>query len=247
MVAVEHLQVDGDNAAGWQVGAYIDGQCRGWTVADSTSSVFMTIAGDADGLVTYRACNTLTGAVIAVRQQHPYHSNDVLGCCQSPYLLEASTTSHYVVPDDLPYSFQDYTYVTATVLDAGEVAYAHDYELGAFYHGELRGAATARAGEQCPIAIYGKNSEEYTFKLWDKTTLQEIDLVGTKLYDDTTAVQTIILRTPDAAAAIEHHNIDTDAAAQHKWYDVGGAAYGDRKPQKQGIYVRDRKKEALHR
>lgn len=247
MVAVEHLQVDGDNAAGWQVGAYIDGQCRGWTVADSTSSVFMTIAGDADGLVTYRACNTLTGAVIAVRQQHPYHSNDVLGCCQSPYLLEASTTSHYVVPDDLPYSFQDYTYVTATVLDAGEVAYAHDYELGAFYHGELRGAATARAGEQCPIAIYGKNSEEYTFKLWDKTTLQEIDLVGTKLYDDTTAVQTIILRTPDAAAAIEHHNIDTDTAAQHKWYDVGGAAYGDRKPQKQGIYVRDRKKEALHR
>ncbi len=247
MVAVEHLQVDGDNAAGWQVGAYIDGQCRGWNVADSTSSVFMTIAGDADALVTYRACNTLTGAVIAVRQQHPYHSNDVLGCCQSPYLLEASTTSHYVIPDDLPYSFQDYTYVTATVLDAGEVAYAHDYELGAFYHGELRGAATARAGEPCPIAIYGKDSEEYTFKLWDKTTLQEIDLVGTKLYDDTTAVQTIILRTPDAAAAIEHHNIDADATAQHKWYDVGGAAYGDRKPQKQGIYVRDRKKEALHR
>lgn len=242
MVAVEHLQVDGDNAAGWQVGAYIDGQCRGWTVADSTSNVFMTIAGDADAQVTYRACNTLTGAVIAVRQQHPYHSNDVLGSSQSPYLLEASTTSHYVLPDDLPYSFQDYTYVTATVLDAGEVAYAHDYELGAFYHGELRGAATARAGEQCPIAIYGKNSEEYTFKLWDKTTLQEIDLVGTKLYDDTTAVQTIILRTPDAAAAIEHHNIDADADGQHKWYDVGGAAYGNRKPQKQGVYIRDRKK-----
>ncbi len=247
MVAVEHLQVDGGNAPGWQVGAYIDGQCRGWAVADSTSSVFMTIAGDADGLVTYRACNTLTGAVIAVREQHPYCSNDVLGQCDSPYLLQASTTSHYVIPDDLPYSFQDYTYVTATVLDAGEVAYAHDYELGAFYHGELRGAATARAGEQCPIAIYGKDMEEYTFKLWDKTTLQEIDLVGTKLYDDTTAVQSIILRTPDAAAGIEHHNIDTDADGQHKWYDVGGATYGDRKPQKQGVYIRDRKKEALHR
>ncbi len=247
MVAMELLQVDGGNAAGWQVGAYVNGQCRGWAVADSTSRVFMTIAGDADGLVTYRACNTLTGAVIAVREQHPYHSNDIMGRWESPYLLQAATTSHYVIPDNLPYSFQDYTYVTATVLDAGEMAYAHDYELGAFCHGELRGAATARAGEACPIAIYGKNSEEYTFKLWDKTTFEEIDLVGTKLYDDTTAVQTIILRTPAAAAGIEQHNIDTDVDGQHKWYDVGGASYGDRKPQKQGVYIRDRKKEALHR
>lgn len=238
MVTVQQLQVDGQDAPQWQIEAYVAGVCRGWALTDSTSRAYLTIAGDSDALVTYRACNTANGVVVAVRQKHPFHTNDVLGTCYSPYRVEAEMPTHYVIDDDLPYSFEDYTYVTASVIDAPGVPYAHDYELAAYYGGELRGSAVGHAGEACEMAIYGKAGETYTFKLYDKTTLEEIELVGEKEYDSVTPVQTVILHTPAYVDGIQQITVDTK---DHQWYDTGGISYGHRQPQKRGVYIRDHK------
>lgn len=241
MVMAASLHVNGRATANWQVGAFIDGECRGWQVSDSTGNVYLTISGDSASMVTYRACNTLTGEVIAISQKHMYGVNDILGSTTQPYLLEAETAKHYSFPDGLPYQYEDYTYVTAFVLDNDDALYGHDYELAAFFNGECRGTATAKGGSPCPIAIYGTNSETYTFKLWDKETQQETELIGTKLYDATTPVQNITLRLSDATGINA-----TESKSTHHWTDVGGFHYG-KKPAKSGVYLKDHQKVVIRK
>lgn len=243
MTLLGSLLADGQTAAGWQVGAFVDGVCRGWQTADSTGRVYLTVSGDGAGSVTYRALDTATGNVTAVRQRHDYRENAVLGDFDSPCLLVAAAPSHYAVDENLPWNYEDYTFVTVTVLGEDGEPYAHDYELAAYCGGECRGAAAGEAGETCPVAIFGENGETYSFKLWDKTTLEELELVGTKAYDAATPNQTLTLRLP-GASGIDGVKADDDAAA-HRWYDDKGIFHG-RKPHESGVYVKDGQK-VLHR
>lgn len=234
MITLGSLLVDGHMAEGWQVGAFVDGVCRGYETVDSVGRVYLTVSGNGTGLVTYRACNPATGAVMAIEQQHHYTDNAIVGNTAAPYQLSASTASHFSFDTDLPYAYEDYTYVTATVLNAEGNNYDHDYELAAFCGDECRGVAVAKAGNTCPIAIYGTTHDVYTFKLWDKTTMQEIDLEGTKEYDAETPVQTITLRVPNPSGI---NDVEADDANQ-RWYDVSGYRYG-KKPTKRGVYIKD--------
>ena len=236
------LLVDGEAADGWQIGAFVDDVCRGWQTSDSTGRVFLTVSGDGAGTVSYRACDTRTGAIVPVEQQTEYEGNAVLGSFDSPYLLVAATPTHYTIDEKLPYSYEDYTFVTATVLQPDDVIYSHDYELAAFCGSECRGVSVGKAGKTCPIAIFGTENETYTFKLWDKETQEEIELIGTKDYNIREANQKITLRVPDASG-IDGVQAD-DKDGDHRWYDVKGIFYG-KQPHEKGVYIKDNQK-VLH-
>ncbi len=236
------LLVDGEAADSWQIGAFVDGVCRGWQTADSTGRVFLTVSGDGAGTVTYRACDTRTGAVVPVEQQTEYVGNAILGSFDSPYLLVAEMPSHYAIDEKLPYSYEDYTFVTATVLQPDETLYPHDYELAAFCGSECRGVSVGKAGKTCPIAIFGTDHETYTFKLWDKETQEEIELVGTKEYNIKDGNQKVTLRVPDTSGI---NGVQADGKdADHRWYDTKGIFHG-KQPHEKGVYIKDNQK-VLH-
>ncbi len=231
MTVLGDLRVDGLTGAGWQVAAFVDGICRGWAPADSAGRLYLTLAGDSQGRVTYRACDARTGNVVAVDLEHAYADNAMLGSWAAPAALSAATASHYALDVD-PWAYEDYTYVTATVQTAAGEAYPNDYELAAYCGTECRGVAAGKAGQKCAIAIYGAAGETYTFRLWDKTTATELLLDGTKAYDANTPVQNITLRV--STTGIEGIESDDD----HRWYDTKGYRYG-RKPNQPGVYIKD--------
>lgn len=239
MTLLGRLLVDGKPAAGYQVAAYVDGVCRGSIQSDAEGMVYLTIAGDAEpGQITYRAYDPETKAVLPIRQSDTYVANGKLGTCDEPRLLSVSSAEHFTLDIDPDY-FEDYSYVLATVLESENQSYSHDYELAAFNQvGKCCGVSAAAAKEKCYISIYGNSGDTFTFKLWDKTTNQEVPLEGSIDFDSMTPVIPVTLRV--ATTGINGVTVDGEPTGQV--YDVNGRKYKHILKGNGSIYVKNNKK-----
>lgn len=237
------LTLDGEEAKGCQLGAFVDGECRGWTTVDSTGVAYLTVSGDhAGSSIRYRMSDPETGAVTAVRGQDSYAENAVVGSLKAPRELRAVSAKHFSL-DVVPSAYEDYTYLSCTVLDADASVFAHDYELAAFSEsGECRGVCAGEAGKDAEMAIYGEQGERFTFRLWDKQTLEELPLMGTKEYDALTPCQTIKLRVgTDGINAI-----GADSDSKGNWYSTSGVRHNG-KPSQTGVYIKNHRKTTVVR
>lgn len=235
--------VDGRPAAGMQLGAFVDGECRGWTTVDSTGIAYLVVSGDeASSRVKYRLADPATGAVWAVRGQDSFAANAMIGSPSQPRLLSAETGAHFnlgVNPDE----YEDYDYLTATVLDSDGKPFAHDYEIAAFAeNGECRGVSVADGGKDAEMSVYGSVGETFTFRLWDMTTLEEIALTGIKTYDALTPNQHVTLRI--GTTGIDR--IGADGDAKGAYYTITGVRH-DIESKEQGVYVKKNRKVAVRR
>lgn len=238
-----NLTLDGKPAAGMQIAAFVDGECRGWTTADSTGTAYLTIGGDATGEnVRYRMSDPSTGAVTAVRGQDSYAVNAIIGNLAEPRELRAESASHFEL-DITPSAYEDYTYLTATVLDEDGTPYAHDYELAAFSEsGECRGVSACEAGKAAEIAIYGSEGETFHFRLFDLETMEEQNLIGSQRYDAYTPCLTTTLRVGTDGI----NGIGVDADEKGRWYSVPGMLHNG-KPSQTGVYIKGHRKSAVVR
>lgn len=238
------LTLDGKPAAGCHLAAFVDGECRGWTTVDSTGTAYLTVSGDKAGeTVRYRMSDPETGAVTAVSGRDIYAVNGIVGLPDTPRELSAASSTHFTL-DVSPSAYEDYTYVTATVLNADGKPYAADYELAAFSEsGQCRGLCVGEAGKPAEMAIYGTDGEKFTFRLYDKKSLAECALDGTKAYDALTPQQTITLRVVTTGI---NGTVDDAADSQGHWYTVGGTRYTS-KPQQDGIYINNHRKSVVVR
>lgn len=238
-----NLTLDGKPAAGMQIAAFVDGECRGWTTADSTGTAYLTIGGDVAGEnVRYRMSDPSTGAVTAVRGQDSYAVNAIIGNLAEPRELRAESASHFEL-DVTPSAYEDYTYLTATVLDEDGTPYAHDYELAAFSEsGECRGVSACEAGKAAEIAIYGSEGETFHFRLFDLETMEEQNLIGSQRYDAYTPCLTTTLRVGTDGI----NGIGVDADENGRWYSVPGMLHNG-KPSQTGVYIKGHRKSAVVR
>lgn len=236
-----HVTLDGAVAAGYDIAAFVNGECRGWTTVDSTGTAYLTVAGDAASeSVRYRMSDPATGAVTAVRGQDSYAVNATIGNTTEPRELRAEQAAHFQL-DVTPANYEDYTYLTATVLDADGTPYGHDFELAAFSEsGECRGVCAGQAGKDAEIAIYGEPGETFSFRLYDKTTMEEVSLSGTKQYDALTPCLTATLRV--GTDGISGIGVDTDGKGN--WYSVPGVRHSG-KPSHTGVYIKGHRKTAV--
>lgn len=242
MTMVAKLEVDGVPAANYQVGAFVDGECRGWLKSDNDGLVYLTISGDTDmQQVSYRAYNPEKSVVLPIRQNDTYIANAQVGTCDEPRLLSASSAQHFSL-DVEPDYYEDYAYVEATVLDVDNQLYAQDYELAAFDEtGKCCGVSTANAKEKCHIPIYGNVDDTFTFKLWNKSANQEYDLSGKVAYDAMQPIIPVTLRLVTTGI----QGVQADGETKAKLYDINGVKY-DKKTKRNGsIYIQNNKKIAI--
>lgn len=236
------VRIDGTPAAGMQLGAFVDGVCRGWTTVDSTGIAYLVVSGDeASTSVSYRLADPATGAVWAVRGQDSFAANAMVGSPSEPRRLSAETAAHFTLGVN-PDEYEDYDYLTATVLDGDGKPFAHDYEIAAFAgNGECRGVSVAEGGKDAEMAVYGSEGETFTFRLWDLTTLEELTLTGTKSYDALTPNQHVTLRIGTTGI----NTVDV-VGPKDTYYTVTGVRH-DIKSKEQGVYVKKNRKEAVRR
>ena len=239
MTMVAKLEVDGTPAANYQVGAFVDGECRGWLKSNAEGLVYLTISGDTDQQqISYRAYNPANGRVLAVHESDSYVANGKVGTCDEPRLLTASETGHFNL-DIEPDYYENYAYVLATVLDANSQVYAHDYELAAFDQtGKCCGISTANAKEKCYIPVYGNVDDTFTFKLWDKETCQEYVLDGKVEYDVMQPIIPVTLRLLPTGI----QGVEADADGKAKLYDINGVRYNRQTKRAGTIYIENKKK-----
>ena len=232
--------VDGRHAAGMQLGAFVDGVCRGWTTVDSTGIAYLVVSGDeALSRVKYRLADPATGMVLAVRDQDSFAANAMIGSPAEPRRLSVETAAHFTLGVN-PDEYEDYDYLTATVLDNDGKPFAHDYEIAAFAeNGECRGVSVADGGKDAEMAVYGSEGETFTFRLWDLTTLEELTLTGSKSYDALTPNQHVILHI--GTTGVDAVDADGEKAA---YYTITGVRH-DMKSKEQGVYVKKSRKVAV--
>lgn len=240
MTLVGKLEVDGSPAVDYRVGAFVDGECRGWASSDSDGSVYLTIGGDdANKRITYRAYNPETGSLLAIRQSDTFSLDAIVGSSDKPRTLTASSAEYFSLEIDPEY-YEDYSYVKATVLKADGQLYDSDYELAAFNQGgKCCGVSTAHAKENCMMAIYGNADDSFTFKLWNKASATVIPLDGKVVFDASTPVIPVTLRI--LTTGINGVNAD-DAIGKAKLYDINGVKYEHMTKRNGTIYVKDNKK-----
>ena len=201
---------------------------------------YLVVSGDeALSRVKYRLADPATGMVLAVRDQDSFAANAMIGSPAEPRRLSVETAAHFTLGVN-PDEYEDYDYLTATVLDNDGKPFAHDYEIAAFAeNGECRGVSVADGGKDAEMAVYGSEGETFTFRLWDLTTLEELTLTGSKSYDALTPNQHVILHI--GTTGVDAVDADGEKAA---YYTITGVRH-DMKSKEQGVYVKKSRKVAV--
>lgn len=75
-----------------EVGAFVGDECRGAVRSKESGLLFLTVAGNEGGVITFKVYNHATGQYLATTQTLPYETDMLQGSIAAPYILQGTST-----------------------------------------------------------------------------------------------------------------------------------------------------------
>lgn len=162
-----------------------------------------------------------------------YHSDDSRDIVWT-YPAKAKGVGGGYALDVDPYDYENYTFVTITVEG---LSFADGrYQLAAIDSKNHVHGIADNEGNTFYLCIYGNEGERYSFQLYDRETGYTTAINSSKKFDAVTPSQTMNLRTATDIILPTVNGSDS-------WYDTNGIYMGTKKPDAQGIFIKNRKKQ----
>lgn len=144
-----------------------------------------------------------------------------------------ATDGSYALDVD-PYDYENYTFVKITV--EGLTLTDGRYQLSAVDNNSVVHGIADNEGDTFYLCIYGNEGDRYSFQLYDRETGYMTAVNSSKNFDAVTPSQTMNI------------NMATDIVlptvnGSDSWYDINGIYMGTKKPESQGIFINNGKKQ----